>query len=276
MNKRILLIGGAGFIGSRFCHLNNYDCEVADRLTTGDIVRTSPRMNLPRRNFDSVIFLAAEPNLAAAVANPERAYKTMTLGLQNCLKRYKDCHFVYVSSSMVYGDWTSDAMREQDVCSPTNIYGQLKLLGEGIVKQFHDNWTIVRPSAVYGPFDKPNRVVNLFINKIKNNERITLQGADNLFDFTYIDDIVQGLERVVATTPKCETYNITNGHAHTLRTMTEMLYQKMNVEPDYITEPKPNNYPRRGSLDITKAKEELAYVPQFDLSRGLDDTLNKS
>jgi len=276
MNKKVLLIGGAGFIGSRFCQLSNYDYEIADRLTTGDIVRTSPRMNLPRANFDSVIFLAAEPNLAAAIANPERAYKTMTQGLQNCLERYKDSHFVYASSSMVYGDWTGEAMSEQDVCSPTNIYGQLKLLGEGIVKQFHNNWTIVRPSAVYGPFDKPSRVVNLFINKIRNREQITLQGADNLFDFTYVDDIVQGLERVVDLKPQNETYNITRGESHTLQSMTDMLYEKLDVKPNYIAEPKPANYPRRGALDITKAKQELGYNPQFDLGRGLDDTLNKS
>jgi nucleoside-diphosphate-sugar epimerase len=274
MNK-VLLVGGAGFIGSRFSQLTKHDYEIADRLTTGDIVRTSPRMNLPRANFDSVIFLAAEPNLAAAVANPERAYKTMTQGLHNCLERYKDSHFVYASSSMAYGDWTSDAMSEQDVCSPTNIYGQLKLLGEGIVKQFHNNWTIVRPSAVYGPFDKPNRVVNLFINKIQNNEQITLQGADNLFDFTYVDDIVHGLERVVDLKPQGETYNITRGHAHTLQSMTDMLYAKLNKEPNYIAEPKPANYPRRGALDITKANEELEYVPQFDLNRGLDDTIHR-
>ena len=276
MNKRVLLIGGAGFIGSRFCQLSNYNCEVADRLTTGDIVRTSPRMNLPRANFDSVIFLAAEPNLAAAVANPERAYKTMTLGLHNCLERYKDSHFVYASSSMAYGEWTKDVMAETDPCTPTNIYGQLKLLGEGIVKQFHNNWTIVRPSAVYGPFDKPNRVVNLFINKIRNREQITLQGADNLFDFTYVDDIVHGLERIVDLKPQNETYNITRGHAHTLQNMTDMLYAKLGAEPNYIAEPKPTNYPQRGALDITKANEELEYFPTFDLSRGLDDTLNKS
>jgi len=275
MNNKVLLVGGAGFIGSRFSQLSNYDCEVADRLTTGDIVRTSPRMNLPRANFDSVIFLAAEPNLAAAVANPERAYKTMTLGLQNCLERYKDSHFVYASSSMAYGDWTSDAMSEQAVCSPTNIYGQLKLLGEGIVKQFHDNWTIVRPSAVYGPFDKPNRVVNLFINKIQNNEQITLQGADNLFDFTYVDDICQGLERVVDLKPQGETYNLTRGESHTLQNMTDMLYSKLDAEPNYVAEPKPANYPQRGALDITKAKQELGYNPQFDLNRGLDDTIHR-
>jgi nucleoside-diphosphate-sugar epimerase len=276
MNKRVLLIGGAGFIGSRFCQLSNYDCEVADRLTTGDIVRTSPRMNLPRANFDSVIFLAAEPNLAAAVANPERAYKTMTLGLHNCLERYQDSHFIFISSSMAYGEWTKETMRETDPCTPTNVYGQLKLLGEGIVKQFHNNWTIVRPSAVYGPFDKPNRVVNLFINKIRNDEQITLQGADNLFDFTYVDDIVHGLERVVDLKPQGETYNITRGESHTLQSMTDMLYSKLGAEPNYIAEPKPNNYPQRGALDISKAKQDLRYDPQFDLSRGLDDTLNKS
>ena len=276
MNKKVLIIGGAGFIGSRFCQLSNYDYEIADRLTTGDIVRTSPRMNLPRANFDSVIFLAAEPNLAAAIANPERAYKTMTLGLQNCLERYKDSHFVYASSSMAYGEWTNETMKETDPCTPTNIYGQLKLLGEGIVKQFHNNWTIVRPSAVYGPFDKPSRVVNLFINKIRNREQITLQGADNLFDFTYVDDIVQGLERVVDLKPQNETYNITRGESHTLQTMTDMLYEKLDVKPNYIAEPKPANYPQRGALDIKKAKQELGYNPQFDLGRGLDDTLNKS
>jgi nucleoside-diphosphate-sugar epimerase len=257
MNKRVLLIGGAGFIGSRFCQLSNYNCETVDKTTGCNINITTPRLKLPRENFDSVIFLAAEPNLAAAVANPERAYKTMTLGLHNCLERYKDSHFVYASSSMAYGEWT-------------------KLLGEGIVKQFHDNWTIVRPSAVYGPFDKPNRVVNLFINKIRNNERITLQGADNLFDFTYVDDIVHGLERVVDLKPQNETYNITRGESHTLQSMTDMLYSKLGAEPNYIAEPKPANYPQRGALDIAKAKQELGYNPQFDLGRGLDDTLNKS
>jgi len=200
----------------------------------------------------------------------------MTQGLHNSIERYQDSHFVFISSSMAYGEWTKETMKETDPCTPANVYGQLKLLGEGIVKQFHNNWTIVRPSAVYGPFDNPNRVVNLFINKIRNNERITLQGADNLFDFTYVDDIVYGLERVVDLKPQGETYNITRGESHTLQSMTDMLYSKLGAEPNYIAEPKPENYPQRGALDITKAIEELEYKPQFDLNRGLDDTLNKS
>ena len=209
MNNRVLLIGGAGFIGSRFCHLSNYECETVDKTTGCNINITTPRLKLPRESYSSVVFLAAEPNLRAVQENPERAYKTMTQGLHNSIERYKDSHFVFISSSMAYGEWTKETMKETDPCTPTNVYGQLKLLGEGIVKQFHKNWTIVRPSAVYGPFDKPNRVVNLFINKIQNNEQITLQGADNLFDFTYVDDIVHGLERVVDLKPQNETYNIT-------------------------------------------------------------------
>ena len=55
-----------------------------------------------------------------------------------------------------------------------------------------------------------------------------------------------------------------------------MLYSKLGAEPNYVAVPKPANYPQRGALDISKAKQELGYNPQFDLSRGLDDTLNKS
>ena len=275
MNKRVLLIGGAGFVGSRFCQLSNYDCKTVDKTTGCNINITTPILKLPRASYSSVVFLAAEPNLRAVQENPERAYKTMTQGLHNSIERYQDSHFIFISSSMAYGEWTKENMKETDPCTPTNVYGQLKLLGEGIVKQFHNNWTIVRPSAVYGPFDKPNRVVNLFINKIQNNEQITLQGADNLFDFTYVDDIVHGLERVVDLKPQGETYNLTRGESHTLQNMTDMLYSKLGAEPNYIAEPKPDNYPRRGALDITKANEELEYVPQFDLNRGLDDTIHR-
>ena len=275
MSKEILLIGGAGFIGSRFCQLSTQTCIVADKKTGCNINITSPRLLLPRKKFSSVIFLAAEPNLRSVINNPQSAFKTMTQGLMNSIERYSDSHFVYVSSSMVYGPWTNSTMNEQDNCLPNNIYGQLKLLGEGIVKQFHNNWTIVRPSAVYGPHDNPSRVVNLFINKIQDNQKLTLEGADNLFDFTYVDDIVNGLQLVVDQKPQAQTYNITCGTAHTLEHMTQMLYKKLNVQPNFETTPLPHNYPRRGALGITKATNELGYTPNCDLSRGLDDTINK-
>lgn len=271
MKNNVLLIGGAGFIGSRFLQCSKHKCTVFDKVHNQDINHTL--LNAP---FDTVLFLAAEPNLRSAIANPEHAYATMTQGLHRCLRQYKNSHFVFMSSSMVYGDWTQPYMSELDPACPSNIYGQLKLLGEGIVKQFHDNWTIVRPSAVYGPGDNPNRVVNLFIDKIRKHEPISLQGADNLFDFTYVDDVVQGLERIVDRVPSNQTYNLTRGEAHTLQAMTEMLYQKLGVAENFTASPRPDNYPQRGSLNIHKAITELDYVPEWELSRGLDDTINKS
>lgn len=275
MSKDILLIGGAGFIGSRFCQLSTEHCDIADKKSGCNINITSPRSLLPIKRYSSVIFLAAEPNLRSVINNPEAAFKTMTQGLMNVIERYPSSHFVYVSSSMVYGPWTKHSMHEDDNCLPNNIYGQLKLLGEGIVKQFHNNWTIVRPSAVYGPHDNPNRVVNLFINKIKDNQPLTLEGADNLFDFTYVDDIVNGLQLIVDKKPQSQTYNITCGTAHTLEHMTQMLYNKLNAQPNFETTTLPSNYPRRGALDTHKAQLELGYQAQFDLNRGLDDTINK-
>ena len=272
MNKKVLLVGGAGFIGSRFCQLTKNKITVIDKTNGYDISKTV----LLQGEFDTVIFLAAEPNLKAVKENPLQAYATMTKGLHKCVDYYKNSHFVYVSSSMVYGNWIKDSMSENESCIPQNIYGQLKLLGEGIVKQFHSNWTIVRPSAVYGANDNPNRVVNLFINKIQDNEQITLQGADNLFDFTHVDDVVQGLELIVDQTPSHETFNITNGQAHSLQTMTEMLYDKLGKPYNFISEPLPADYPLRGSLDISKAISKLQYKPNYNLSRGLDDTINKS
>ena len=274
--KKVLLIGGAGFIGSHLFFSGKHDYDVADRTTTGDIVQTSPRINLPRRNYDCVVFLAAEPNLRSAIQYPERAFKTLTQGLMNAIAHYPTSHFVYVSSSMVYGNWTSCTMYEEDPCAPTNIYGQLKLLGEGIVKQWHKDWSIVRPSAVYGPKDNPNRLVTLFINKIKAGETIELQGADNLFDFTHVADVVQGLELVIDSAPSGKTYNITRGEAHTLQAMTDMLYAKLDRYPNYTLEANPPNYPTRGKLGINRAYNDLGYQPEYTLDRGLDDTINKS
>jgi len=282
LDKKILLIGGEGFIGSRFIELSNekYDCTTFDLLSDQNINLDIPRGKINRvantpLEFDTVIFLAARPNLASVIQNPKEAYRTGTQGLSRAIRQYQDSHFIYISSSMVYGNWTKDSMSEQDLPSPNNIYGQLKLLGEGIVKQFHNNYTIVRPSAVYGYGDNRKRVTQLFINKIMNNQPIVLKGADNLFDFTYVDDVVQGLQLICEKGTSNQTYNITRSEAHTLENFTNMLYKKLNKKPNYTAEPVPDNYPTRGTLNIAKAKAELSYNPQYNLSQGLDEVLRR-
>lgn len=280
--KKILLIGGEGFIGSRFIELygDQFECTTWDLKSDNNINLNVPREKRDRIGglpiiYDIVIFLAARPNLRSLLQNPKDAFRTATLGLQSAIKYYQDTHFIYISSSMVYGNWTKTIMSEEDNPSPTNMYGTLKLLSEQIVKQYHNNYTIVRPSAVYGYGDNKRRVTQLFLNKIKKDESIVLQGADNLFDFTHVDDVAQGLQLICNSDPKNQTYNISKGIARSLRYLTDLLYEKLNKKPNYTVEPIPVNYPIRGALDISKAQDELKYDPKFDLSEGLDDTISK-
>ena len=279
---KILLIGGEGFIGSRFIELykEQFECASWDIKSDNNINLDVPREKRDRigglpRIYDTVIFLAARPNLRSLIFNPKDAFRTATTGLQSAIKYYQDTHFIYISSSMVYGNWTKTLMSEEDNTSPTNMYGTLKLLSEQIVKHYHDNYTIVRPSSVYGYGDDRKRVTQLFLNKIKNDEPITLQGADNLFDFTHVDDVAQGLNLICNKGPENQTYNITKGIARSLRHFTDLLYEKLNKKPNYTVERIPANYPIRGALDISKAQNELKYEPKFDLSEGLDDTISK-
>jgi len=279
---KVLLIGGEGFIGNRFVELSTkiFNCTTWDIKSNQNINLDIPREKRDRIGgmpvlYDTVIFLAARPNLKSLLEHTKDAFRTATLGLQNAIKYYQDTHFIYISSSMVYGNWTKETMSETDNTSPNNMYGTLKLLSEQIVKQYHNNYTIVRPSAVYGYGDNKKRVTQLFINKIKNNENITLQGADNLFDFTHVDDVVQGLQLICEHGANNQTYNITRSEAHTLENFTNMLYKKLNKKPNYTAEPVPDNYPTRGTLDITKAKTELGYSPKFSLTQGLDEVLSR-
>ena len=279
---KILLIGGEGFIGSRFIELygDQFECTTWDLKSDNNINLNVPREKRNRigglpKIYDTVIFLAARPNLRSLLENTKDGFRTATLGLQNALKYYQDTHFIYISSSMIYGDWTKNSMAETDNPSPNNMYGTLKLLGEQIVKQYHNNYTIIRPSAVYGYGDNKKRVTQLFINKIQNNKSIILQGADNLFDFTHVDDVAQGINLIVEKGAENQTYNITRGKAHSLQEFTDMLYKKLNKNPKYKIEPMPDNYPRRGALDISKAKKLLNYNPKYNLSEGLDKTLEQ-
>ena len=260
MNKKILVIGGKGFIGSRFISLCKHRCEVFDR----------DHVMLPPDSYDTIVYLAAEPNLRSARLYPENAFKTMTSMLFDAVKEYSDSHFIFISSSMVYGNWTKNMMKEDDPKAPLDMYGQLKLTAESIVKDYHKNYTIVRPSSVYGPGDNTSRVVSFFIHYIKQNLRLTLKGADNLFDWTFVDDVAIGLNQIVdSKNVKNKIYNLTRGKAYSLEHMTKILYEMLDKTPNYKIVKQPDNYPSRGALNISKAIKDFNYKPKFNLKDGI-------
>jgi nucleoside-diphosphate-sugar epimerase len=239
MNKKILVIGGKGFIGSRFISLCKHRCEVFDR----------DHVMLPPDSYDTIVYLAAEPNLRSARLYPENAFKTMTSMLFDAVKEYSDSHFIFISSSMVYGNWTKNMMNEDDPKAPLDMYGQLKLTAER---------------------DNTSRVVSFFIHYIKQNLRLTLKGADNLFDWTFVDDVATGLNQIVdSKNVKNKIYNLTRGKAFSLEHMTKILYEMLDKTPNYKIVKQPDNYPSRGALNISKAIKDFNYKPKFNLKDGI-------
>jgi UDP-glucose 4-epimerase len=186
---------------------------------------------------------------------------------------YKPDRFVYASSSMVYGDFQTDPATEEHPTNPKEIYGTMKLGGEvatrGLGSFFELPYTIVRPSAVYGPTDMNRRVSQIFIEKALRGETLNVQGAEEALDFTYIKDIARGFV-LAATRPNAmgETFNITAGQAATLLDFVKCIKEHVPGVKYQISE-RDAFRPRRGTLSIEKARRLIGYEPEYTLSKGV-------
>ena len=193
-------------------------------------------------------------------------------------KKYKINRFVYISSSMVYGDFKKNKVSETDKLSPKEIYGTMKLSGEivtrGLCKFYNIPFTIIRPSAVYGPTDMNNRVSQIFIERAQKGQTIKIQGKDEKLDFTFVEDLANGC--ILAATNKNgvnETFNITYGKAETLYKFV-MILSKHFKKLKYKIEKRDSFRPKRGTLSINKAKRLLNYKPIYNLEKGIKKYLN--
>jgi nucleoside-diphosphate-sugar epimerase len=271
MTKTVLLIGGAGFIGTHLksrLNLEGHSVDIIDKLSGRNI--NDDHGLITDINYSHVVFLAAEANLRAVKQNPTEAIKTMTSGLMKCLLAYPSAHFTYISSSMVYGNW-DDSVYEYSHRAPVDLYGQLKLAGEGIVRELHRYWTIIRPTAVYGPGDNPSRVMPLFIEKARNNETLTVKGHNNQLDFTHVDDVVSGIILGMDSTDN-RTYNISYGKAVHLENIAKYICEKVGSGSVKVEIPDVE-YPQRGTMSIERAQHELGYQPSIDVFAGIDQLI---
>jgi len=193
-------------------------------------------------------------------------------------KKYKIDRFIYLSSSMVYGDFKKNNVSETDALSPKEIYGTMKLAGEiitkGLCKYYKIPFSIIRPSAVYGPTDMNNRVSQLFIQKALKGHTIKIQGKNEKLDFTFVEDLANGC--ILAATKKNginRTFNITYGKSETLYKFVKIL-SKHFKHLKYKIEKRDNFRPKRGTLSIKKAKKLLSYKPGYNLQKGIKKYIN--
>ena len=207
--------------------------------------------------------------------DPHTTFDNSLRTLENTLDyaRLNKTHVIYLSSSMVYGDFV-DGTKEDANTKPKNIYGEAKLTGERMVKLFAKrdglNYNIIRPSGVYGPGDMPDRVVSKFFEKAMKNETITLHNGDNKVDFTYRKDAARGIILSALSSVANVSFNITAGNATSLRTLAETIIKITGSKSDIEDIGDHKLYPMRGTLDISRAKDLLDYKPEYTLEQGLN------
>jgi nucleoside-diphosphate-sugar epimerase len=223
-----------------------------------------------------IIHMASFPRQKVVNANPAMGARTMMEGLMNLCesaKKHNVCKFLYISSSMVYGDFTDDVTEDYN-CKPQGQYGIMKLSGEHIVKDYSRRncftHTIIRPSAVYGPLDVEDRVIAKFMLTAMRGGTLNVNGAGETLDFTYVDDAADGIV-AAALSPNTnnKTYNITKSHSRTLLEAAQLAL-KLAGGGTLVVKDKDADFPSRGALNIDAARKDFGYDPKVDVEEGFE------
>jgi len=221
-----------------------------------------------------VIHCASFPRQKVVNNNPAMGSRVMSEGLLNLLEAsntYDVRKFIYISSSMVYGDFKDDVKEDYD-CKPQGQYGILKLAGEWLVKDYTRRTnlvhTIIRPSAVYGPLDVEDRVISKFILRAMRGDTLRVNGAGETLDFTFVDDAADGIvAAALSDNTDNKTYNITKSHSHSLLDAAKLAVKIVGKGEIEVGE-RDLDFPSRGALNIDAARQDFGFDPKVDVEEG--------
>ena len=298
---KIYVAGGLGFIGHVVTNMlmsAGHECAIIDTfedygiLNNAELIQVyaerqtilgSPRVTAIStakitdiKNADVIINLASFPRAKAVDLNPVRASDAMHVGTVNLCQQAKrnNAKMIFISSSMVYGDWQDELAIETHTPNPQGLYALMKYQGEQLVNAMCDDYIIIRPSAVYGPRDVTDRVVSLMFKAAMNNEPIRVEGPNNVLDFTYVDDLAQGIVAAATSDVKNITVNMSRGRGRTLLELATLIKNITNTSSKIELLDHNTRYPKRGPQDITVAKHLFNFHPTVDLEVGLDHYYN--
>lgn len=304
LNKRVLVTGGAGFIGSHLCErLLRHHCEVicVDNCFTGSRTNVAHLLDDPRFEFirhditlplyvevDQIYNLACPASPVHYRTDPVQTTKVNVHGMINMLglaKRVK-AKILQASTSEVYGDPEVHPQPETyrgnlSCIGPRSCYDVGKRCAETLCFDYYrQNRTRIKVVRIFNTFGSrmhvnDGRVVSNFIIQALKGEPITLYGdGSQTRAFCHVSDLLRGLETMMATDDSITgPINLGNPHEITIRQLAEKIIQLTGSQSQLVYRPLPEDDPTRRCPDITLAKSILKWEPETDLETGLKDTI---
>tara|TARA_B110000503_G_scaffold143195_1_gene243153 strand:+ start:748 stop:1704 length:957 start_codon:yes stop_codon:yes gene_type:complete len=241
------------------------------------------KINALLKNYkiDLVVHLAAQPGVRVSIKNPHNTLRQNLIPFLNILEisRLKKVKkFIYASSSSVYGDSKIYPFDEKDFQNvPVSVYGATKLSNEIIADSYSRNFKLtcvgLRFFTVYGPYGRPDMAYYSFLNNLKNNKTIQVYNNGNMMrDFTYIDDVVEGISNVIKTKfqNNHEVLNIGKGKPDKLMNLINLL-EKNYVKKFKIkfTNSIPQGDIKKTYANVDMAKKKINWKPGVSLEMGI-------
>ncbi|MDU2242787.1 MAG: NAD-dependent epimerase/dehydratase family protein [Paenibacillus sp.] len=298
---RILVTGGAGFIGSNLVDLlleKGHKVFVVDNLITGQADHINQKAIFYEADINSnllesifieatpeiVFHLAAQSNVNVSLHNPildETNNIQGTINVLEMCRRHRVDKLVYSSSAAVYGKPISNPISEDHTTLPISFYGVSKLAPEYYIQIYSSlynfKYTILRYANAYGPrqnYIGEGGVISIFLNKLLEDSPITIYGTGHQTrDFVYVKDIIKA-NYLAMSKGHNEIYNIGTKSAVNLNELVSVLSEIADKNPEVIYEAeRPGDIPH-SCLDSTKASRHLLWSPDYSLKEGLYETYN--
>jgi dTDP-glucose 4,6-dehydratase len=303
---KVLVTGGAGFIGSNFVrriidgtYKGFSEVTVLDNLTyagnranlpllsssdfiLGDVCNPELVSELLSRH-DTVINFAAESHVDRSISDPHLFLKTNILGTHTLLeaaKKQRIKHFIQVSTDEVYGSIETGSFIESDPLLPNSPYAASKasadLIARSYFRTFGLDVRITRSSNTFGPNQFPEKIIPLFITNLIEGQKVPIYGTGlNSRDWIHVDDHCLGIYKVLMNGRPGEIYNIGGGTELSNIDLTKLILEMMDKDLDEIRFVEDRlGHDFRYSINTEKIKKELEYSPSSDFNEDLESTIN--
>ncbi len=300
---RVLITGGAGFIGSHLCErflADGHDVICVDSLLTGNVANVDPFFGRPGFVFikldcteylhipgqlDAVLHFASPASPLDYLKYPIETLKVGSLGTHKMLglAREKGARFLLASTSEVYGDPLVHPQPESywgnvNTLGPRGVYDEAKRFAEAITMAYHRHHgvdtRIVRIFNTYGPRMRAmdGRVIPAFLSEAIRGEPLTVFGdGSQTRSFCYVTDLVEGVVRLLASDEHMPV-NIGNPYEFTIMELADLVGEMFGRKPDVVHMPLPEDDPKQRRPDIARAREILGWEPLVGLRDGLAST----